>query len=149
MELCKPSTLALLVAVALACGCTQEPGEISRDAQPFDGIAPAAKIEVLGTEPFWNIAIEPEGEGYTATHRSPEDLEGTGFAVSRFAGNNGVSFSGELSGEAVLVALTPGDCNDGMSDRSYPYVATVKHGARDLSGCAFTSDQPFSGAEAP
>lgn len=149
MKRTTPRKLACLLAVAFAAGCAQEPGEISRDTRPFDGIAPAANIEVLGTEPFWNITIEPEGEGYAATYRSPEDLEGTEFPVTRFAGNNGLSFSGELRGEAVLVALTPGECSDGMSDRSYPYVATVKQGERDLSGCASTSDEPFSGSAAP
>ena len=140
------SLLGLTVAVA---GCSQAPGEISRDTQPFDGIVPSSSISVTGTEPFWSIAIEPDGEAYVATYSSPENLEGTRFVASRFAGNNGVGFSGELEGEAVQIALTPGDCSDGMSDRTYPYIAMVAIGARDLRGCAYTSDEPFSGAEAP
>ena len=140
--------LLAMSALALA-SCSQDPGQISRDTQPFDGIAETASIAALGTEPFWGIDIEPASEGYSARYTSPEDLDGTTFEVARFAGNNGVSFSGELSGEAVQIALTPGECSDAMSDRAYPYTATVAIGARTLLGCGYTSDEPFTGDEAP
>lgn len=142
-------TLSLIPLVASMVGCADMPGEIARDSQAFDGIAPIASVSVLGTEPFWAIEIEPEGQGYTATYSSPEDLEGSAFDAARFAGNNGVGFSGELDGEAVQIALTPGDCSDGMSERTYPYVAMVSIGERDLRGCAHTSEQPFTGDAAP
>ena len=135
--------------VLLLAACSQSPGEISRDTQAFDGIEADASISVLGTEPFWGINVEPDGEGYVATYSSPENIDGTRFAVQRFAGNNGVSFSGEMEGEAMSLAITPGDCSDGMSDRSYPYTATVSLGDSTLFGCAYTSDEPFSGEEAP
>lgn len=137
-------------AIILALSaCAPTPGEISRDTQAYDGIAATAQIYVGGTEPFWGLDIIPDGDGYTARYSSPEDIDGTRFAVTRFAGNNGVGFSGDMQGRALQVSLTPGDCNDGMSDRSYPFIATVALGDVTLYGCAHTSDAPFTGEEAP
>ena len=140
-------SLPFLPALLLVAACSQSSGEIEHDTQAFDGIAAGASISVLGTEPFWGLSIEPDGDGYSATYSSPENIEGTRFAVDRFAGNNGVSYSGTLNGEALSASLTPGDCSDGMSDRTYPYVATVSLGDTTLLGCAYTSDQPFTGDE--
>ncbi|MHA7819936.1 MAG: COG3650 family protein [Erythrobacter sp.] len=139
-----PFALAAIVA-----GCSQDPGEITRDTELFNEIAPGASLSLLGTEPFWGIEIEPDGGGYTATYSSPENIEGTTFDAVRFAGNNGLGFSGELDGQGVQIALTPGECSDAMSDRTYPYFAVVQIGGTDLLGCAYTSDQPFTGDEAP
>ena len=137
------------VVFVLFAACSQATGEITRDTKPFDGIAQTASVSTLGMEPFWGIDIEPIKAGYVARYSSPEDLSGTTFAVDRFAGNNGVSFSGELNGEPALIALTPGECNDTMSERTYPYTVTVAIGARTLLGCGYTSDEPFTGDEAP
>jgi uncharacterized membrane protein len=133
----------------LVASCTDTPGEISRDTKPFDDISATTNISMLGTEPFWSIDIAPDGEGFAARYTSPENLNGSQFAVSRFAGNNGIGFNGSLNGQDVQIALTPGQCSDGMSDRAYPYTATVAFGDAVLYGCGHTSDQPFTGDEAP
>lgn len=148
MPLLPIPVLALSGALMLV-SCADTPGEISRDTQPFDDISATADITLLGTEPFWGIDITPDGEGFVARYSSPENLDGSQFAVSRFAGNNGIGFSGSLDGQAVQIALTPGQCSDGMSDRTYPYTATVALGDAVLYGCGHTSDQPFTGDEAP
>ncbi|MFU7529528.1 COG3650 family protein [Qipengyuania sp. ASV99] len=129
--------------------CAQTEGEISHDAQPFDAISPSASIRLIGTEPFWGLEIEPTHEAYIARYSSPDNANGTEFRVARFAGNNGIGFSGELDGDLAQVALTPGQCSDGMSDRSYPYTATVAIGDMTLYGCGYTSDEPFRGERAP
>ena len=129
-----------LMAVA---GCSEEPGDISRDSQPFDGIAETASIDVGGTEPFWGLSIAPSGNGFEATYSSPELPAGTSFPVTRFAGNNGLGFSGDWAGAPVNLALTPGECSDGISDRTYPYTATLQLDEVTLFGCAHTSDEPF------
>lgn len=140
------ATLALAVALG-ACG---QGDAIDESGAVFDGVAPQAIVTLSGTEPFWSLRIEPD-EGKTATARfsTPEDIEGRVFTVSRFAGNNGLGFSGELDGEPVIAALTPGECSDAMSDRRYPYVATVSLGEARLRGCGYTSDEGFAGPEAP
>lgn len=141
--------MPLVALSAIVMGCAQDPGEITRDTEPFGMIAPTASLSLLGTEPFWGIEIVPEGAGYTGTYSSPENIDGTSFSAARFAGNNGIGFSGELDGKNVQIALTPGECGDGMSDRTYPYFAIVQIGDSDLRGCAYTSDEPFTGDAAP
>ncbi|WP_298334722.1 hypothetical protein [uncultured Erythrobacter sp.] len=128
-----------------ACNSTQ--GEISRDSEPFNEITQDAIISVGGTEPFWALTVTPVDEGYQARYSAPELPDGVEFSVSRFAGNNGLGFSGTLDEEAVSVAITPGDCSDGMSDRTYPYTATVLLGDLTLYGCAHTDLDPFEEGE--
>lgn len=145
----RPGTIALLVGTLGLAACSDPPGEISRDTTPFEGVAQTASISALGTEPFWAVEIDPADGGHEAVFTTPEAMEGQAFAVTRFAGNNGLGFSGELAGEPFQLALTPGECSDGMSDRTYPYTATVLRGDTTLYGCAHTSDEPFTGPEAP
>jgi len=54
-----------------------------------------------------------------------------------------------MEGAAVTITLTPGACSDGMSDRTYPYVATIALGDETLRGCGYTDRQPFTGDAAP
>lgn len=134
----------LLIACAALTACTPTDG-INSDAQAYAGIAPEEKLFMLGTEPFWGIDIE----GSSANFDSPEEPEGIAFEVTRFAGNNGLGYSGELNGLPIQIAVTPGDCSDGMSDRSYPFTATVTWGDATLYGCGYTNLQSFTGGEAP
>ncbi len=145
----KPPFMSCALAAIALSACTQQPGEISRDTQPFDGIAETASVSASGTEPFWSLTVEPEQGRYLATYSTPENIEGTTFAAGRFAGNNGLGFSGEVDGDSAILALTPGECSDGMSGRTYPYTATLALGERTLLGCAYTSDEPFKGDQNP
>ncbi len=115
------------------------------DTQPFAGIAPGETIRVAGTEPFWNGEIE----GGAFVYKTPDNSAGVTIAVSRFAGRGGVSFSGEHAGRALTLAVTPGECSDGMSDRTYPFVATLLIGEESRSGCAWSDKHPFNGPAAP
>ena len=144
------AAFALSLAIPFVlCACTQSDG-IDTGGAVYDGIEPSASIRLMGTEPFWGLEINPAGDDqYTARFTHPEDIDGSVFSASRFAGNNGLGFSGTLGERAVQVALTPGDCSDGMSDNSYPFTATVALGDATLFGCAYTSDQPFTGPDAP
>jgi len=137
----------LALAPALLAGCSETPGEISRDSQPFDGIDEAEVIDVGGTEPFWALTIIPYGDGYQAKYSTPELIDGETFSLTRFAGNNGLGFSGDWAGAPVTLALTPGECSDQMSDRTYPYTATLQLDEVTLFGCAHTDAQPFTEGE--
>lgn len=136
--------IALLAAVAALAGCTgaSQGGE---DVVAFDGIAEGEKISLLGNEPFWGAKI---ADG-TLTWSTPDNIDGETVPVTRFSGNNGLGFSGEVSGEVIQIAVTPGECSDGMSDRTYPFTATITLGDRQLEGCGFTDKQPFDGPENP
>ncbi|MCK0127452.1 hypothetical protein [Erythrobacter sp. F6033] len=135
------SQLVLLAACSALAACSTSDG-IDEGGEVFAGIDAEATINLLGNEPFWGIEIEPKGTGYVATYSTPENIDGMAIEVTRFAGNNGLGFSGELDGAALQIALTPGDCNDTMSDNTYPYTATVSLGDATLFGCGYTSDEP-------
>lgn len=141
---CIPASLAFL----LLAGCNDMPGEISRDSKPFDGIDERAIITAGGTEPFWAVTIVPIDQGTTdltieANYSTPDMPEGQLFSMTRFAGNNGLGYSGNLNGQSVNLALTPGDCSDGMSERIYPYTATMLLGEETLYGCAHTDLESY------
>ena len=139
-------TAAALAALMLVAACTPAPTEtIDPEGKAFTAVAPEEVVNLTGTEPFWNVAIT----GQTARYSNPEHPEGFDFAVTRFAGNGGLSFSGTLFAERFTAALTPGQCSDGMSDRAYPYVATIALGEETLRGCGYTDRQPFTGPAAP
>lgn len=142
-------TLAVPAALALLAGCgtgpeSPVPGD-AEDTQPFSGVGEDEAIQLTGTEPFWGGDVN----GGTLTYSTPEYPDGLAIPVERFAGRGGVSFSGELAGENLDLTVTPGTCSDGMSDRSYPFTATLLIGDEQRNGCAWTDAQPFVGLEAP
>ena len=134
-----------LIAPLVLAACTPAADGIDPQGQTFDKIAADEVINLVGTEPFWGIRIE----GTQANYTNPERPEGADFAVARFAGNNGLGYSGSMDGTNVTITLTPGNCSDGMSDRVFPYVATIALGEETLRGCGYTDRQPFTGDAAP
>jgi len=137
------AALVLLLALG-ACGSSTgdpKPG----DVPVFDGIGEGEAITALGNEPFWSARIE----GAQLTYSTPDNIGGTQIAVTRFAGNGGLGFSGTLAGAPLQLAITPGECSDGMSDRAYPFTATLAISDTVMRGCAYTPGQPFSGEENP
>ena len=139
------SRAALCLLLAAAAACTPAADGIDPQGKTFDAVTPEDAVTLTGTEPFWTLAIAA-GEGVWTT---PDNQPGTRFAVQRFAGNNGLGFSGELDGRPLTATLTPGACSDGMSDRRFPFVATIALGGETLQGCGYTTRQPFTGEEAP
>jgi uncharacterized membrane protein len=138
--------LPLLAALLCAAACTPAKTDgIDPKGQTFDAVAPEEVVTLLGTEPFWNLKVEG-GEGLWTT---PDNQPGTQIRLTRFAGNNGLGFSGTLDGKPFTATLTPGECSDGMSDRRFPFVATVALGEETREGCGYTDSQPFTGPAAP
>lgn len=136
--------LAALTLGLAACTPAKTDG-IDPKGQAFDQVAPQDRVTMLGTEPFWNLEVKG-GEGRWST---PDYQPGTRFAVERFAGNGGLGVSGTLDGKAFTATLTPGQCSDGMSDRRFPFVATIALGGETFEGCGYTDSQPFTGPAAP
>lgn len=120
------------------------PGD-SKDHRPWQGIAREEVVHFTGTEPFWGGNVT----GTELTYKTPDNPEGERIAISRFAGRGGLSFSGGLAAGPMTLAVTPGKCSDGMSDRTYPFTATLQVGSDVRQGCAWTDRQPYSGSEAP
>lgn len=135
MGLFRTITCAGTALLLGACGSGPDgnvPGNTA-DESAYSGISEDEAIQVVGTEPFWGGTVERGAFTYT----TPENIDGIPIAVTRFAGRGGLSFSGEVDGQSVDLAITPGDCSDGMSDRTYPYNATLQIGAEQRYGCAF------------
>lgn len=138
--------VASLWCFALAAGCqpAAESGAGASQAA-FDAIAVSDTIHLTGTEPFWGGTVENGRFIYT----TPENQAGEAIAVERFAGNSGLAFSGTRSGKPADLIVTRGSCSDGMSDRTYPYTATLRLDAEQRSGCAWTDREPFAGPANP
>lgn len=115
------------------------------DTQVYSGIKPGEVVHFTGTEPFWGGQVSDK----VLTYTTPENQAGEMVAVDRFAGRNGISFSGELGDKPFVLAVTPGTCSDGMSDRSYPYTVTLQVKGEQRNGCAWTDKQPYTGPKQP
>ena len=145
MAMTRATTGALTAAIFVLAGCTPATDGIDPEGRTFDAVAPSEVVTMMGTEPFWTLRIEDDA----AVWMTPDSPGGTRFAVSRFAGNNGLGFSGTLDGEPFTATLTPGECSDGMSNRRFPFVATIALGQDILEGCGQSTGQPLSGDPAP
>ena len=144
--------LTLLAALALLSACQGERGRTADGEGVREGPGPAfteiAAEDVLrftATEPFWGGEVR----GSELTYTTPENPQGSRVKISRFAGNNGLSVSGQLGGQGFDMAVTEAACSDGMSDRTYPFTVSLRLGGETRAGCAWTDRRPFSGPEAP
>lgn len=125
-------------------GGASVPGDSSETA-PYDEIAEDEVLHFTGTEPFWGGEVS----GTTLVYSTPEDQDGTEIEVERFAGRGGIAFSGQLDGASFEMMVTPLDCSDGMSDRTYPFTVTLEVGEETRNGCAWSERHPFDGPEHP
>jgi uncharacterized membrane protein len=115
------------------------------DTAPYSGIAEDETVHFTGTEPFWGGEVA----GKTLTYKTPEHQDGDVVVVERFAGRGGISFSGAIEGAELEMTVTPLECSDGMSDRTYPFTVTLKLADETRNGCGWTERQPFSGPAHP
>ncbi|RPF72201.1 COG3650 family protein [Aurantiacibacter spongiae] len=122
----------LLLAACQSGEAGGAPGDTS-DSRPYAGISQDATIHLIGTEPFWNGTV---ADG-TFTYATPENIDGDRIAVERFAGRGGVSYSGTHRGAPVDLMITPGRCSDQMSERTYPFTATLQIDGETRLGCAW------------
>jgi uncharacterized membrane protein len=140
-----------LLPLLLIAACNGHGG--SDPTSPAGGSSPRAYAgvganEVLrftGTEPFWGGQVS----GSALQYETLENPDGTAVTVRRFAGNNGLAFTGTLDGAAFDMAVTEAPCSDGMSDRTYPFTVTLTVKGEMRSGCGWTDARKFTGPEAP
>jgi uncharacterized membrane protein len=141
-----PIVLSFLAAACSAGGSSASglPGD-AEDMQPFSAIGAEETIHLTGTEPFWGGTVAAG----TLTYTTPDNIDGERIAVERFAGRAGLSFSGQRNGAPLTLMVTQGSCSDAMSDRTYPFTATIKLGEEVRSGCAWTDTKSYDGPENP
>ena len=139
----------MLIVMALAASACQQntgaAGSPGTAPEGFNAIGADEAITALGNEPFWNATIT----GSSLVYKTPENIEGSSLSVDRFTGQGGLGFSGQFEGAAFDLLITAGECSDTMSDRTYPYTATLRIGEEQRNGCAYTDKQMFSGDESP
>ena len=137
----RKSLLTIACAALAACQPGGAEGQSPGTApQGFTGISEGEVIYFGGTEPFWGGTIA----GDILTYTTPENIDGDRIAIDRFTGQGGLGFSGTLDGQQFDLTITPGACSDGMSDRTYPYIAVVQIGDNQNAGCAHTDQQPYA-----
>lgn len=145
------ASTALVLALA-AChagpndgkGSSNAPGD-SASTRPYGDIAASETLRFTGTEPFWGGSVT----GNRLIYSTPENQSGTTIPVERFTGRNGLSFNGKLDGGDFIMAVTPGACSDGMSDRNYPFTVMLRLAGETRNGCAWSDAHPFKGSAAP
>ena len=118
---------AALVAVLAAC----TPG--ARDGGKLDP-ALEGDLTLLGTEPFWAVEISDTTKSTIFTR--PDFAPVTAGPPERTAQDGGARFiAGSPDGQLVML-LKKKDCSDGMSDRTYPFEASLEFGGETYRGCA-------------
>jgi uncharacterized membrane protein len=131
--------LPLLLPVMLLAACNHGTG--ATDATGANGAKPGAyaglgereTLRFTGTEPFWGGSVT----GTALTYTTPENPQGTAIPVRRFAGNNGLAFTGTLGGAPFDMAVAEAACSDGMSDRRYRFTVTLKIADEVRRGCGW------------
>jgi len=102
--------------------------------------ATPAKVEeftAVGTEPFWSVTVSRSGLVYSTPDAKNRKYP---YTAPIAASNRPIDFvrvyklNGQTSG---LLVIKKGNCSDGMSDKVYPYDATVILGNQVREGCAY------------
>ncbi|MDP1630648.1 MAG: hypothetical protein Q8L66_04435 [Caulobacter sp.] len=133
-------TTAVAFLFLAACG-PQAPGGGSAappaDAPPVDPAGEyRADFLLIGTEPFWAVEIS---NGDLKLSR-PDHEAVTAKAAVLVVRNSRAVWTAGTGKAGLIVALTPGACSDGMSDRIYPYTAEVKVDGKVMKGCGARRD---------
>jgi uncharacterized membrane protein len=91
---------------------------------------------VVGNEPFWNVSVNKKEIIYKSADRKQQDfpyvapLTAQGRPIDKV---RVYRFKGEKN---ILILNKVGNCNDTMSEKIYPYSATLIMGNQVLEGCA-------------
>lgn len=137
---------ALLSLCLTMTACGESMGASEEAPPPADAPASArapdysGEIDVIGTEPFWNVQIRESSVALTRPDHPEVRNANPGV---RLDGEQGVwDSNGAKEDEGRLVVrLTPGVCSDGMSDRVYRFFAEIWVDGETLKGCADHTDQ--------
>jgi uncharacterized membrane protein len=143
---CLLLVLPLLLAACNGHDRARDPtGAQGSKPNVYAGVGEGETLRFTGTEPFWGGSVTCS----TLTYATPENPDGTTIPVRRFAGNNGLGFSGTLAGAAFHMAVADAPCSDGMSDRTYPFTVMLQIGDDQRSGCGWTEARKFTGPPMP
>lgn len=126
--------LAIVIATLFVSACGQGGGPNGQEGPhaAYAAISPTSAVHFTLANGAGGGVIK-EGylimsEGHGADHR---------IAVRRFAGNNGLGFSGSLGHEAIDVVVTQGQCRRDSDTRKFGYFVTYSRGDDIFEGCAW------------
>lgn len=115
-----------------ACGDAAPDQE--NTVQRFSGISEDELVRIFDPEGYWQGTVR--GNILTLSRRSNgRTIQGQ---VERFAGNNGLGYSGTLDGRPFDMAVTPGTCGGAEESEAAPYTVTIRWGRERIDGCATT-----------
>lgn len=127
-------TMLLLLAAMLAPNNDTGADDKDLGSAPPRSVLEASRQEfvVLTTEPFWRAVVRGgeivlEGPGQPMRRMKIERRSRDG-AARRWHARD--------AGGDVIVSITAGECDDGMSDTAYAFSATLTVGGTAAEGCA-------------
>lgn len=123
-----------------ASAYSQGGSEVAKQSNSYKVAATPTKVEeftAVGTEPFWSVTINRNGIVYSTpdaknikySYTAPKAASSRPLDLVRV-----YKLTGKTNG---FVVIKKGSCSDGMSERVYPYDATVILGNQVLEGCAY------------
>lgn len=89
--------------------------------------APTPSYKAVGTEPGWALTVTPKTISYEGDYGAVTITEPT---PPRFR-----PVPGRYAGTRLQLTITPGPCNDGMSDRTYRHTVSLVADGKPVSGC--------------
>ena len=129
-----PSVLLLAAACSRPVPPPSQPAPEPVATSPAAASTPAAEAawHAFGNEPFWSV----EARGGTLVFKTPENQAGVTLQGRRVPSLVGTVIVGQGEGGEFHLGITPGECSDGMSDRTHAHAATFIFGGQAYKGCA-------------
>jgi uncharacterized membrane protein len=132
--LCGVALVGMASLSFLSMGATAKTPFIAKEPfRPSTG----EEFIVRGTEPFWAVTVSRRGIVYTAPDTKPQSFPYVAPIAAQGRPLDLVRVY-RLQGPAnhLLIIKKEKACSDGMSDRQYPYSATLVLGNTVREGCA-------------
>jgi uncharacterized membrane protein len=134
MAACKPAGREQRSAAIPQADAPAAPGEPASAPASAISAEYAVALDLNGTEPFWAMKIRRDALALERPGRAQVLAANPG---PRIEGDEAVwQTTATGQGGALRVSLKPGDCSNGMSDKEFPYQATVEYAGERLLGCA-------------
>src|SRR5689334_22316150 len=122
------SRAGLAVVLLMLAGCTPDPRPLDQD------------LIMVGMEPFWAATVSNKTKTMKFSHIGDRDLE-AGYPVETKTKDAVVLTSKAPDGDIVMT-LHKKTCMDGMSNRKYPWTASVTFKGQTMRGCGGPKEAP-------
>lgn len=92
-------------------------------------------FKIVGAEPFWNVTIGKGGIVYQTPDTQPQTFSYVDPVAAQGRSLDSMRVY-RLPGQSNVLMIQKGNCSDTMSDRVYPYSATLVLNDTVKTGCA-------------